>query len=63
MDFSEQEAKNGLRISWNTWPASRLDATKVGVPLGAMYTPMKDIEGLLTLPYEVWSFACVMSRR
>jgi len=40
-------------VSWNTWPSSRIDATKIAVPLGCVYTPMKKIDGLLSLPYEV----------
>lgn len=33
MDFSEQEAVDGVRFAWNVWPASRLDAARLVVPL------------------------------
>ena len=52
-DFHEVEATDGVRFSWNVWPSSRLEATRMVVPLGCLYTPMKSIEGLLVLPYEV----------
>jgi len=51
-DFTESEAKNGFRASWNTWPASRMDASRMAVPLGCLYTPMKSIPNLVQLPYE-----------
>ena len=35
-----------MRFSWNEWPASRLEAMRTVVPIGAMYTPMKEIEGM-----------------
>ena len=41
-----------IRCSWNVWPSSRLEATRMAVPLGCLYTPNKKIPGLLTLPYE-----------
>lgn len=41
MDFNDFEELDGVRWSWLTWPASRLDATRCIVPFGAMYTPLK----------------------
>eukprot|EP00164_Ancoracysta_twista_P005854 GFYU01008054.1.p1 GENE.GFYU01008054.1~~GFYU01008054.1.p1 ORF type:complete len:749 (+),score=265.01 GFYU01008054.1:130-2376(+) len=52
MDFHEVEASDGVRFSWNVWPSSRLEATRIVVPFGAMYTPLKRIENLPNLPYE-----------
>jgi len=46
------EATDGVRFSWNVWPSSRLEATRMVVPLGCMYTPLKAIENLPLLPYE-----------
>jgi len=47
-----QENINGTRMSWNVWPSSRLDATRIIVPLGCLYTPMKATEGLQLVEYE-----------
>ena len=51
-DVHEVEATDGVRFSWNVWPSSRLEATRMVVPLGCMYTPLKAIENLPLLPYE-----------
>ena len=52
MDFHEVEATDGVRFSWNVWPVSRLEATRMVVPLGCLYTPLKPIAELPLLPYE-----------
>ena len=52
IDFHEVEATDGVRFAWNNWPTSRLDATRMVIPFGCMYTPLKRIEGLPLLPYE-----------
>lgn len=41
-----------MRFSWNCWPATRLEATRIVVPVGAMYTPLKRIQGMQTVEYE-----------
>ena len=51
-DFHEVEATDGVRFSWNVWPSSRLEATRMVVPLGCLYTPLKPINELPLLPYE-----------
>jgi len=45
-DFHGLEARDGVRFSWNVWPSSKLEATRIVVPLGCMYTPLKKIEGM-----------------
>lgn len=51
-DVHEVEASDGVRFSWNVWPSTRLEATRMVVPLGCLYTPLKAIDQLPTLPYE-----------
>jgi len=51
-DVHEVEATDGVRFSWNVWPSSRLEATRMVVPLGCLYTPLKPIAELPLLPYE-----------
>eukprot|EP01089_Gocevia_fonbrunei_P021955 TRINITY_DN8693_c0_g1_i1.p1 TRINITY_DN8693_c0_g1~~TRINITY_DN8693_c0_g1_i1.p1 ORF type:complete len:746 (+),score=179.00 TRINITY_DN8693_c0_g1_i1:39-2276(+) len=43
---------NGIRYSWNVWPTSRLESTRMVVPVGAMYTPLKKIPNMRVLNYE-----------
>lgn len=51
--FLQREERDGVRWSWNVWPTSRLEATRMVVPLGCMYTPLKKIPGMpAPLPYE-----------
>src|SRR5579859_6927389 len=41
MDPTLQEELDGISFSWNTWPTSRIEASRTVVPIGAMYTPLK----------------------
>ena len=41
--IQSQEDKDGVRLSWNVWPSSRLEATRMVVPLASLYTPLKVI--------------------
>eukprot|EP01027_Heterolobosea_sp_BB2_P019598 GEZU01027552.1.p1 GENE.GEZU01027552.1~~GEZU01027552.1.p1 ORF type:complete len:670 (-),score=209.29 GEZU01027552.1:37-2046(-) len=52
MDFFTKEATDGVRWSWNILPATRLEASRMVVPTGALYTPLKAIEGLPLLQYD-----------
>ncbi|KAL6166285.1 GTPase-activating protein S23 [Exserohilum turcicum] len=40
--WSEIEDRDGLRLSWNTFPSSRMVASRLVVPIGALYTPLKE---------------------
>jgi len=40
MDFAALEAREGVRLSWNAWPSSRIEATRVVLPFGAVCTPV-----------------------
>mmetsp|Transcript_42666 Transcript_42666/g.101302 ORF Transcript_42666/g.101302 Transcript_42666/m.101302 type:complete len:757 (+) Transcript_42666:368-2638(+) len=54
MDFASQEAVDGVRLTWNSWPSSRTEAAKLQqlVPLAMMVTPLKNSINMATLPYE-----------
>ena len=45
-DFHGQEARDGLRFSWNVWPSTRIEATRLVVPFGCLYSPLKKIENM-----------------
>ncbi|KAH7360054.1 transport protein-like protein sec23 [Pyrenochaeta sp. MPI-SDFR-AT-0127] len=40
--WSEIEDRDGIRLSWNTFPSSRMEASRLVVPIGALYTPLKE---------------------
>jgi protein transport protein SEC23 len=45
-DFHGLEARDGIRYSYNVWPSTRIEATRIVVPLGALFTPLKKIENM-----------------
>ena len=50
--IAAQEERDGVRLSWNVWPSSRLEATRIVVPIGALYTPLKPIANPPPLVYD-----------
>ena len=42
----------GVRLSWNVWPSSRIEATRIVVPVSALYTPLKIRQDLPPVLYE-----------
>ena len=50
--ISQNEERDGVRFTWNLWPSSRLEATRLIVPLGCLYTPLKERFNLPALNYE-----------
>ena len=51
-DFSELEAREGVRLTWNVWPNTKLEATKCVLPFAALVTPVKALQECPTLPYQ-----------
>lgn len=37
MDVHEAEDRDGIRFTFNTWPGTRVEATKCVIPMGCMY--------------------------
>ncbi|THY31857.1 hypothetical protein D6C80_03740 [Aureobasidium pullulans] len=50
--WSDIEDKDGIRLSWNTFPSSRMEASRLVVPIGALYTPLKEKTDTPLLQYE-----------
>ncbi|XP_065566486.1 protein transport protein Sec23A-like [Artemia franciscana] len=50
--FADNESRDGVRMSFNCWPASRIEAAKLVLPLGVMYIPFKKRENKLVLQYD-----------
>ena len=47
----DRELRDGVRFSWNNWPSNKVAATRVVVPVGCLYTPLKDIENMPLVNY------------
>ncbi|CAK7904743.1 protein transport protein Sec23p [[Candida] anglica] len=52
MDFEEAEDLNGVRFAWNTFPSTKVEASKIVVPTGALYTPLKFRQDLPIANYD-----------
>lgn len=52
MNFDEIEDRDGVRFSWNVWPNTRLEATRIVVPIGCMYTPLKERSDVQPVYYD-----------
>ena len=51
MNFLEAEKIDGVRLSWNVWPTSRLEQVKLVIPLGVMYTPLMNQQEVYRCDY------------
>lgn len=52
MNYEAIESQDALRFSWNVWPASKVDAAKLVVPVACMYTPLKERPAVPPVSYE-----------
>ena len=43
---------SGIRLSWNVWPSSRIEANRAVVPIAALYIPLKQRDDLPPVLYE-----------
>ncbi|KAI9706266.1 MAG: GTPase-activating protein S23 [Bogoriella megaspora] len=50
--WSEVEDREGVRLSWNTFPSSRMEASRLVVPIGVVITPLKEQSDKPLLQYE-----------
>eukprot|EP00879_Flechtneria_rotunda_P000388 GHRR01000481.1.p1 GENE.GHRR01000481.1~~GHRR01000481.1.p1 ORF type:complete len:762 (+),score=240.68 GHRR01000481.1:2399-4684(+) len=51
-DWNQPEESDGIRLTWNLWPNSKLEATKCVIPFAAVYTPNKRLPNMPVVPYE-----------
>ncbi|KAG1889016.1 uncharacterized protein F5891DRAFT_1074407, partial [Suillus fuscotomentosus] len=52
LNFEDVEERDGVRLSWNVWPSSRIEAMQTVVPISALYTPLKQREDLPLVLYK-----------
>lgn len=50
--IQQNEDRDGVRLTWNVWPSSRLDAGRLVVPLSCLYQPIKERPDLPQIQYE-----------
>lgn len=50
--IQQNEDRDGVRFTWNVWPSSRVEATKLVVPLACLYQPFKERPDLPPIMYE-----------
>lgn len=50
--IAQNEERDGIRFTWNIWPSTDTEGTKLVVPLGCLFTPLKERLDLPVLNYE-----------
>jgi hypothetical protein len=50
--IQQNEDRDGTRFSWNVWPSSRIEATRMVIPLGCLLTPIKERTDLPPIQYD-----------
>uniref|UniRef100_G3NJI4 Protein transport protein SEC23 n=1 Tax=Gasterosteus aculeatus aculeatus TaxID=481459 RepID=G3NJI4_GASAC len=50
--ITQNEERDGVRFSWNVWPSSRLEATRMVVPVSTLFTPLRERLDLPPIQYE-----------
>ncbi|KAG8013017.1 Protein transport protein Sec23A [Nibea albiflora] len=50
--IAQNEERDGVRFSWNVWPSSRLEATRMVVPVASLFTPLRERPDLPPIQYE-----------
>lgn len=48
--IQQNEDRDGIRLTWNVWPSSRIDSSRLVVPLGCLYQPLRERPEQLRLP-------------
>ncbi|CAG9463288.1 unnamed protein product [Pedinophyceae sp. YPF-701] len=51
-DFYDLEAMDAVRLTWNVWPNSKVEAAKCQMPFVGFYTPNKEKQDLMVCPYD-----------
>ncbi|XVE90922.1 hypothetical protein DITRI_Ditri20bG0114800 [Diplodiscus trichospermus] len=50
-EFIELEGQDGVRMTWNVVPGTKLEANNCVVPVSAIYSPIKPFPSMPVLPY------------
>lgn len=50
--IQQNEDRDGVRLTWNVWPSSRIEASRLVVPLACLYQPIKERPDLPPIQYD-----------
>lgn len=50
--IQQNEDRDGIRFTWNVWPSSRIETSRLVVPLASLYQPLKERPDLPPIQYE-----------
>lgn len=50
--IQQNEDRDGVRFTWNVWPSSRIEATRLVVPVACLYQPLKERPDLPPIQYD-----------
>ncbi|XP_074599524.1 transport protein Sec23 [Brevipalpus obovatus] len=56
------EDVDGVRLNWNLWPMSKVEAAKIVLPLGCLYTPLKESTTRPLKPVDYDPLLCTRSQ-
>jgi protein transport protein SEC23 len=51
-EFDQNEERDGIRFSWNVWPSTKQESTNAVIPIGCLYTPLKQSQAIPIVNYE-----------
>jgi protein transport protein SEC23 len=51
MAQTDPEGIDGVRMTWNVWPKTKVEASKCVIPIAASISPIKDHRDIINLPY------------
>ncbi|KAL0924373.1 hypothetical protein M5K25_005195 [Dendrobium thyrsiflorum] len=49
---SDPDGFDGVRMTWNAWPRSKIEASKCVIPVAASISPIRSFPDLVVLPYS-----------
>ena len=52
------EDVDGVRFNWNVWPQTRVEAAKVVLPLGCLFTPLRESQTRPLPPIQYEPVVC-----
>ncbi|KAL8106124.1 protein transport protein SEC23 E-like [Apium graveolens] len=48
----DREGIDGVRLTWNSWPRTKVESSKCVIPIAASISPIRSHPDILTLPYS-----------
>ncbi|OWM84238.1 hypothetical protein CDL15_Pgr011623 [Punica granatum] len=58
MAAADPEGIDGVRMTWNVWPRTKVEASKCVIPLAASIAPIRPHQDIQTLPYAPLRCKC-----